>query len=189
MVTLYEIKQRIAEITARLLDAEELAAGEVTDETLAIEAELYALEGDRAMKLGGYLAVADDQDALAVVAKERAAYLMDRARAHAAKAEKLRNTVRLDMLATEETKLACGDYTARIQAGREAVTLMPDFMPWAEKTNRADLLRVKKEPDKVAIKAAIKAGEQVPGAAIVRGEPSLVIPRAKKKNETEEVNE
>jgi len=143
------------------------------------------------LKLGAYLAVADDQDALAAVAKERAAYLMDRAKAHAAKAEKLRNTVRLDMLATEETKMTCGDYIARIQAGREAVTLLPDFMPWAEQTGRRDLLRFKPpEPDKTAIKAAIKGGEAVPGAAIVRGEPSLVIPRAKKaKNETEEVSE
>ena len=184
MKTLYEIQRAVADITAWLLEAEEESGGEVTDETLRLEAALVAIEGDRADKLGAYLAVADQQDAEAARLRERAAMLTGTAKAHAAKAARLREAVRLELLAAGDTKGVFGDYTARIQAGREAVTLDAGFLPWAESTGRRDLLRSKPpEPDKTAIKAAIKAGEQVPGAAIVRGEPSLVIPKAKAKSE------
>jgi hypothetical protein len=184
MATLYEITREVSDILARLLDAEERAEGEVTDEVMALEKEWLAVQGDRKDKLGAYLAVADEQDGKAERDKERAAYLKQRAERHEAKAERLRKAVQLDMEANKETKIEAGDYTAAIKPGRDRVDIGMEFLPWAEKTERKDLLRIKPaEPDKVAIKAAIKAGQIVTGAKLVKGDPSLSIPRAKKDKE------
>jgi hypothetical protein len=68
------------------------------------------------------------------------------------------------------------------------VDIGADFIQWAESPGRRELLRVKPpEPDKAAIKQAIKEGQIVTGARLVAGEPTLVIPRAKK-NETDNPN-
>jgi hypothetical protein len=184
MATLHEIQRTVSEVLARLLDAEERAEGEVTDEVVALEAEWLAVEGERRDKLGAYLAVADQMDAEAARLRERAACLIAMAKRHEARAEKLRHAVQMEMEASGEKKGVFGDYSVRVQAGREKVDVGADFLPWAESTGRRELLRVKPaEPDKAAIKQAIKEGQIVTGARLVAGEPTLVIPRAKKDKE------
>jgi hypothetical protein len=186
--TLYEIQRSVSDIMIRLIDAEERAEGEVTDEVAALEAEWVLVQGERCDKLGAYLAVADQMDAEGARLRERAAFAIIRAKRHEARAEKLRDTVRIDMMNNDEKKLVAGDYAVRVQAGREKVDIGADFIPWAESTGRRELLRVKPpEPDKAAIKAAIKEGQIVTGARLVAGEPTLVIPRAKK-NENDNPN-
>ncbi len=180
MATLHEIQRTVSEILARLLDAEERAEGEVTDEVIALEAEWLAVEGERRDKLGAYLAVSDQLDAEAARLRERAACLIAMAKRHEARAERLRDAVKLDLLASGEKKIEAGDYVASIRAGRSKIDVGMDFLPWAVTTGRRDLLRVKEpEPDKRAIGEAIKAGQIVTGARMVEGEPSLYIPRAK----------
>jgi len=55
----------------------------------------------------------------------------------------------------------------------EAVEIAPEFMEWAKK-NDAYLRYKEPEADKVALKAALKAGQDVPGAELVERQ-SLVI--------------
>lgn len=67
-----------------------------------------------------------------------------------------------------EIKANDGSFRVRVMAGRESV-IVDD-----EQAIPADLLRIKTEPDKTAIAAAIKDGREVPGAHIER-KPALKI--------------
>lgn len=78
--------------------------------------------------------------------------------------------------------LAYGTLTSRALPGRIEVTDEAAFREWAEGTNRLDLLRVKVEPDKQALKALpahddgrlmTGEGELVPGVVLVAGERSF----------------
>lgn len=60
-------------------------------------------------------------------------------------------------------------FRARVQEGPEAVEVGPEF--WMEE--RGDYIRVQEEPDKEAIKVALKRGAAVPGCRLVR-RPVLV---------------
>ena len=66
--------------------------------------------------------------------------------------------------ATVETE----HHTARLQKGGTSVFVNLDVLP-------ARLCRVKREPDKALIKAALQKGKSVPGAALVQSPSSLVI--------------
>jgi hypothetical protein len=148
MATLYEITREVSDILARLMEAEERAEGEATDEVLALEAEWLRVAGERADKLGAYLVVNDRMLAESARLRERAAALTELARRHEARAEKLRHAVQMEMEASGEKKGVFGDYAVRVQAGREKVDIGADFIPWAESTGRRELLRVKPpEPD------------------------------------------
>ena len=67
-------------------------------------------------------------------------------------------------VATVETE----HHTARLQKGSTSVFVNLDVLP-------ARLCRVKREPDKAMIKAALQKGKSVPGAALVQSPSSLVI--------------
>lgn len=74
--------------------------------------------------------------------------------------------------------LAYGNLTSRQQPARVEIIDADAFTEWAEGTNRLDLLRVKVEPDKTALKRlphkdgsiVDEEGEVVPGVVVVEGE-------------------
>jgi len=59
-------------------------------------------------------------------------------------------------------------HKARLQKGGTSVLVNLDVLP-------TRFCRVKREPDKALIKAALQKGKPVPGAALVQSPPSLVI--------------
>ena len=59
-------------------------------------------------------------------------------------------------------------HTARLQKGGKSVSVNPQLLP-------PRLCRVKLEPDKALIKAALQKKQTVPGAVLVTAPPSLVI--------------
>lgn len=75
-------------------------------------------------------------------------------------------------------RLVNGDLA--VKAGSESVEVDEAvFLDWAEGNQRMDLLRTKVEPSKPAIKDAIKAGEEIPGAQIVVGDDRYVVSTGK----------
>ena len=76
------------------------------------------------------------------------------------------------MNATNRTKLE----TARNKVSFrkiKAVEISKDFLEWA-KSNRPDLLKVTTEVSKTAVKAAIEAGDELPGAEIAERKSLIV---------------
>ena len=67
------------------------------------------------------------------------------------------------------TKLQAPDFTATLSAGRPKVTITD------EAAIPADLSRVKREPNKTAILAALTAGREVPGAELANPQPVLTL--------------
>lgn len=67
------------------------------------------------------------------------------------------------------TKISCPLFTITLAKGRESVVVDD------ENSIPDDLMRVKTEiaPDKTAIAAKLKAGEEVPGARLERGQSSI----------------
>ena len=59
-------------------------------------------------------------------------------------------------------------HKARLQKGGTSVLVNLDVLP-------TRFCRVKREPDKALIKAALQKGKPVPGASLVQSPPSLVI--------------
>lgn len=151
---LYEINAALE----ALLDQVDPDTGELTCDLDALE----ALAGAREEKLEGLaLSVKNDRaEAEAIYAEIDK--LSKRARALKNRAESKESF--LDrMLNGEKFK------TPRVAVGYRtsvAVELSPEFLDWAIKEDK--YLRHKEpEPDKTAIKAALKAGEAIPGAEIV----------------------
>lgn len=86
-----------------------------------------------------------------------------------ARADHKRAVVGLVLDATGQAKIKTPAGTASLQAGRVSLELAPDFTP------PQGYARVKVEPDKTAIKAALEAGEVMPGARLVTGKPIVRI--------------
>lgn len=73
------------------------------------------------------------------------------------------------MTATKLPKLVLAEATISLQNGRETVSITDiDALPQGT-------FSLERKPDKAAIKAQIDAGEDVPGAAVVHGDPILTV--------------
>lgn len=148
---LYEIN---AELEA-LLEQVDPETGELMCDMDALEALTIAREE----KLEGLaLAVKNyESDAAQIRAEEKA--LADRRRALENKADRAKKFLQ-ESLAGETIK------TARVAVSyrkSQAVELAPDFLT----TSDLWWQRITQEPDKEKIKKALKAGESVPGAALI----------------------
>lgn len=87
------------------------------------------------------------------------------------KSDAMRTLIRSLMLSANLKSLPLPAATISIQAGRQSVQITD------EAAIPTQLTVIKRTPDKTAIGAALKAGEDVPGAQLVTGEPSLTIRR------------
>lgn len=84
-------------------------------------------------------------------------------------AEKMRHAVLTAMQEAGRSKLTLPDMTVSISAGRAGVAII-------DETALPDrFMRIKREPNKDAINAAVKAGEKVPGTAQKNPVPFLTL--------------
>ena len=146
-----------------LQDDPELAADEtMLRDTLDGETDVY----DLMRRLARFTLEAESMEE---AAKARAAALAGRQKRYAARAQAARGALFAMMDAMGERTLTDPEFTATIGRGRSSVFI----------TDEAELpdefVRVKREPDKTAIAAALKAGATVTGAELSNSMPTLTI--------------
>ena len=155
-MTLYEIDREIAGFEPEI--------DEETGELLNAD-ELESLNMERERKIENVCLMIKNLTAEVGAISAEAKSLTERARAGQKKIEHLEAYLEY-ALQGQPFKTARCEVKYR---STESVALGDDFLAWALK-NRDELLRYSNPvADKAAIKAAIKAGEEIPGAAIVKG--------------------
>lgn len=150
-----------------------LALAEIEDGNEQLVADtLEGIEGEFSLKATNVTAYLLNLDAEAEIIKQAEERCKARRKAIEARADALRAYLLRNMSACgiTEIKATDGSFRARLMAGRESVriddeSLIPD-----------DCKRTKVivEPDKTAILKRCKAGEEIPGASVVRN-PTLKI--------------
>lgn len=152
-MTIYEIDQSIME----LVDPE-------TGELLDFEA-FAELRMEREKKIEAMALWVKDLTATAAAIAEEIKVLQDRKRHAEAKAQRLKEYLDRALDGQKFTTPRCSvSYRSSSK-----VQVDPYFVAWALENERDDLLRVKPaEPDLRAVKAALDAGEEIPGAEIVK---------------------
>lgn len=166
--TPYQIEQAMsvaAHVKARLVADDPEAAEDHRLLADTIDGETGALDIVRAL-----IRHSIEAQSLADAAKERAAELKARRERFERRVEAARATVLAMLEALDwREKIEEPDFTASISKGRPSVritdeTALPDTV-----------VRIKSEPDKTAIKAAIDAGHVVPGAELSNGAATLTV--------------
>lgn len=159
----FDLKRAQDEITALLLAHPELDEDEVLRAD-SIEGQTGAFEflSKIVRLIGATQAIASGTADYIGELHERKARLERREMA-------LRSLIFKVMNTAELKKAELPEATLSIRAGVSKVVIVN------EKEIPADFLRVKTEPDKTRIKAALVAHEYVPGAALSNAEPTLAI--------------
>jgi hypothetical protein len=164
MSRLYEITGQFRELAALADGADEDLAVAVRDTMGAIEAEF----NDKALAVS-HVILNFDADIAALDSEiDR---LQERKRLITNRQKEIKDYLRENMEATGITKISCPLFTITCAKGRESV-VVDDVLKLPD-----ELMRVKTEisPDKAAIAAKLKAGEDVPGARLERGQSSIRI--------------
>ncbi|UXO85645.1 siphovirus Gp157 family protein [Brucella intermedia] len=140
---------------------------------LAEDEELRAdtIEGetDAYRVLGKIVAIERDANSMALAIGERTKELAARKERYTRRKDAMRALLLRLLKAADLTKVSLPEATVSIGKGRAGVeivdeTLLPD-----------NVIKLKREPDKTAIKAALDAGEDVPGAMLREGQPSVTV--------------
>lgn len=156
---LYELTADLKEIESSdidgqaLIDTLEAVQGEFNDKAVAILKVVENLNGDTSVL-----------DAEIKRLQERKKVILN-------KQKSMRDYLLHNMQASGIEKIQCPLFTASLRKGVESVqiddeSLLPDEFVKVEVVTKAD---------KNAIKAKLKAGEEIPGASLVRGETTIVI--------------
>lgn len=164
MSKLYELTGQFKELSALEENADEDMAVAVRDTLGMIEAEF----NDKALAVSRII-LNLDTDAAAIDAEiDR---LKERKRLITNRQKEITDYLRENMESSGITKISCPLFTITLTKGRE-VAVIDD-----ENQIPDELMRVKTEiaPDKNAIAAKIKAGEEVPGAHLELGQSSIRI--------------
>ena len=164
MTKLYDITGQFKELAALAEGADEDLAIAVRDTMGAIQAEF----NDKALAVSQVILNFDADIAALDLEIER---LTERKRLIGNRQKEIKNYLRENMEATGITKISCPLFTITCAQGRESVVVdSEDGIP-------DDLMSVKTEikPDKNAIAARLKAGEQIPGCRLERGQSSIRI--------------
>lgn len=164
MSKLYELTGQFRELSALAENADEDMAVAVRDTMGAIEAEFK----DKALAVS-HIILNFEADVSAIDAEiER---LQERKRLVTNRQGQIKDYLRENMQAAEITKISCPLFTITLAKGRETVVVddesaLPD-----------DLVTVKTDvkPDKAAIAAKLKAGDEVPGARLERSQSTIRI--------------
>lgn len=164
MSKLYELTGQFKELSALMDGADEDMAIAVRDTIGMIEAEF----NDKALAVSRII-LNFDTDVAAIDAE--IARLQERKRLITNRQSSIKDYLRENMEAAEISKISCPLFTITLAKGRE-VAVIDD-----ENALPDELMRVKTEinPDKNAIAAKLKAGEEVPGAHLERGQSSIRI--------------
>lgn len=164
MSKLYELTGQFRELSALAENADEDMAVAVRDTMGAIEAEFK----DKALAVS-HIILNFEADVSALDAEiDR---LQERKRLVTNRQGQIKDYLRENMQAAEITKISCPLFTITLAKGRETVVVddesaLPD-----------DLVTVKTDvkPDKAAIAAKLKAGNEVPGARLERSQSTIRI--------------
>lgn len=160
---------RFALISAKAEEIRDL----LDDDEWDAETFFDTLDGETDVRdmIDAALLVLTEQEAEAEAAKMAERVWSDRRKGKAdAAATTKRNLARM-LAATGEEKLRTEYGTISFQKGREGLHVVDlDALP-------SQLCTIVKKPDAAAIKAAINAGEDVPGAEIKRGEVVFAVRR------------
>lgn len=161
-MTIYEIDQQIADILSQV--------DEETGEVMFDPAAIMELQMERDRKCENLALAYKNMTAEAKAIKDEIDNLSKRLKTVQNEAERAKGFLEL-VLGGEAFK------TAKVVVSyrkTKAVEVTPDFLPWAMEHNQA-LLRVKApEPDKTALKKALDAGVEIPGAYIVEKKSTLI---------------
>lgn len=128
----------------------------------AIDAWLDELQGSLADKLGRVARWRATELALAAAGKAEAKRLTDRAKVREARVERVEAAVQalMERLGAKKVDTDVATFSLQKPGGKDPVVVVDDaVLP-------DDLVRVKREADKEAIRAALEAGRDVPGATI-----------------------
>ena len=157
------------QINYRIQDAIEKLFGTVNPETGEVDAgsaeELEALQESRRDKLDACGAYIKNLEAEAAALKTEAESLAKRAESKKKKAESIRNYVKAAMLSAGETKFESTRVAFSFRSS-EAVSIRDE----ANLPKKYFIKKVTTQPDKAAIKAALKAGLKVRGAELVQNQ-------------------
>lgn len=145
--------------------------GEIEDEQ-AIADTIEAIEGTFADKVDNIANIIQQYEALARTWKEKADVIAERAKQKQAQADSLKRYLTRHMLTMGTTRFESAENCITFRRS-ESVSI-PDesaFVAWAQENGHPDYITIKPAPaptaNKTAIKAAIKAGAEMPGAEIV----------------------
>lgn len=165
MTSLYELTDELAAAQRDLTEmlGNEVITPEEYDDTLSATFDLYNV------KASGVVIYIKNEEAEAAMLKAESDKLLKRANAASKRAESYRGYLLSQMLKLDQTEAGEGVHTAKIKQGSMRCKIIDlRYIPdkFIEKVRTEKI-------DKRAITAAIKAGETVEGAEMVRGEPSI----------------
>lgn len=159
-MTIYEIDQAIQYIVDNAIDAE---TGEILDEDLT--AKLDELKMAREQKCENIACWIKDLTADAKAIREEEKALADRRRTIESKTERLKAYLRY---ALGGDKLSSSRCSVSYRKSQQVDVMLLEIVP-------EEYLRFKDpEPDKAKIKDALKAGENVPGCALVENVSMII---------------
>lgn len=160
MASLYEIDTNIKAILDSVLDQTD-ENGEFTGDIESIYSSLEELQEAREAKMENIALYVKNLTSEALAIKNEESILAERRKRIERKCERLEGILMQSILINGGTKASSARYEAAVRYYDETKILDENKIP-------EEFIKVKttKSPDKTAIKAAIKAGQEVEGAAI-----------------------
>ena len=149
---------------------EMVSAGEIPASVITDTAD--ALSGEIEEKMDSIACIIKEADAEASAISAEEKNLAARRKVLENKVKRLTAYLMDAMIRTDRAKLETARNKVTFRKSR-AVELTADFLPWAT-ANRPDLLNVTTEVSKTAVKAAIEAGDELPGAEIAERKSLIV---------------
>jgi hypothetical protein len=126
-------------------------------------------ETDALRFIGKALSARQEAVSMQEAIKARVADLSERAARYGRKADAMKRLIKSVMQSADLDKLELPEATLSIAKPRSSVEVTDlDALPQG-------YFRLKKEADKTAIKKAIEAGEEIPGAVLSLGDESLMV--------------
>ncbi|MEL4072259.1 siphovirus Gp157 family protein [Ochrobactrum sp. GPK 3] len=134
-----------------------------------LRADTIEGETDAYRVLGKILAIERDANSMALAIGERAKELAARKDRYSRRKDAMRALLLRLLKAADLNKVSLPEATVSVGKGRAGVeivdeSLLPD-----------NVVKMKREPDKTAIKAALDAGEDVPGAVLRVGGETITV--------------
>lgn len=164
MMKLYELTQEYQALQDMLEDPEM--------DIQAVMDTLEGIAGEFKEKADSTASVVKAMDAQARALKTEADTLFQRAKALSARGERLREYLFQQMRLAGIEKIETSRNVLQIKKTPASIRLEDEgeFLHWAERSHPEYLRQKPPEINKIAIKDAVKAGEELPGVTLERGE-------------------
>lgn len=157
-LTLFELTDAITELVDDIVDAN--LAGDTEDVETLFD-ELDSLYDARSEKHEGYVHVIKNSETAAAACKAQAATFYARAKALESLSRRLKETLLADLHQHGEKSTTAGNFKLARQNGTPRVVVSIDAADLP-----VDYQRITIEADKLALKDALKAGEEVNGVEL-----------------------